>query len=260
MGTASEQFDDVAVFDTPTSDVSSLGVSSLGVGITSGKRAPIAFPVTTINGNVVNTPDSPPAQLHGEANVTQVFTLTWSHPGQANDAYITQYDVLEAAVEVTNVPAIALSPTATGTAPSGPPSDARSYDLGAITSYEVNTKYKFHGVEQEVISDPVDFTGTPVDPVVAIDDALDGGMGIPSNGDGVSVSILRFSNEVLQVPNDAVKSGWSIPAGRTVSITRFTNEVIEVPNDAVKSGWSIPAGRTVSFTRFDPSGIGGGGG
>ncbi len=259
-GTASEQFDDVTVFDTPITMVSSFGIVDNGIGITSGLREPDIFPVTVINGSVVNTPETPPAQLHGEATVNQVFTLTWNHPGQANDSYITQYDVLEALVEVANVPPIALSPTATGTAPLGPPSDARVYDLGAITSYQVNTKYNFHGVEREVISDVADFTGTPVDPVKAIDDALDGGMGIPEGGDGVSIGITRFSNEVLQIPNDSVTSGWSTTTGRTVSFTRFSSELLTVPNDSVTSGWSTTDGRTVSFTRFDPSGIGGGGG
>lgn len=259
-GTASEQFDDVTIFDTPITMVGSFGVPDTGEGVSAGVRQPIISPVTTINGNIVNTPDSPPAQLHGEATVNQVFTLTWSHPGQANDSYITQYNVLEALVEVANVPAIALLPTATGTASLGPPSDLKSYNLGAITSYQVNTKYNFHGVEREVNSAIVDFTGTPVEPVIAIDDAYDGGMSVPNAGVGVSVGITRFTNEVLQVPNDVVTSGWSTTDATIVSITRFSSELLQVPNDVVNSGWSTTNGRSVSFTRFDPSGIGGGGG
>ena len=264
MGTASEQFDDVSVFDTPQSAYPGFGspgnTETVGVSV---DKPPI-FPVTTVNGSVANLVDDP-MQLHGEAPVIQEFTVTWNHPGQINDAYIVQYELLEATVNVFQVNATPLTPTASGVAPSGPPGDPRSYNLGAITSYEVNTIYSFHGDEREIVSAVFDFTGTPVDPVIAIDDALDGGFSNPE-GFGTSIDFIRFSNELISVPNDEFMGGFSQPdltEGTSVTFVRFSNELISVPNDEFMGGFSTLAGNagtSASFTRFDPSGIGGGGG
>jgi len=250
-GDANQQFDDLLVSDTPQSHQSTF---TLPNGIGNTITGPVAFPVTTINGSVVNTPD-PPVQDHGEGVVNSVFTLTWEHPGQDNDAYITQYNVIENTVPAASVPASPLSPTASGVAPSGPPSDPRSYDLGAITSYEVYSLYNFHGFTEVAQSAVFDFSSLVVDPVIAIDDGQEG-VSLPG---GVGLSITRFQNVALPVPNDDAES-FSLPSSVSFSVTRYSNFAIEVPNDDAESFSLPPAGSSISVTRFDPSGIGGGGG
>ena len=264
MGTASEQSDEVSIFDTPQSNYSGFSTLDGDGGAGFVRSLPPIFPVTNVNGSVANLVD-PPAQLHGEAPVVQEFTVTWDHPGQINDDYIIQYELLEATVNVFQVNATPLTPTASGVDPVGPSGDPRSYNLGAITSYEVNTIYSFHGDQRESTSAVFDFTGTPVDPVIAIDDALDGGFSNRAD-EGSAISFVRFSNELINVPTDEFMGGFSqldADEGTSVSFIRFSNELVDVPTDEFMGGFALLAGNngtSASFTRFDPSGIGGGGG
>jgi hypothetical protein len=247
--TGQEQSATLFFSNTPQSPTRSI---SLPRGVGASPSGPTAFPVTEVFGAVDNQV-ALPGPTNGEAVVTPVFTVTWNHPGQANDAYITQYIVIENTIPVTSLPSTPLSATETGVAPSGPPSDTKEYALGAITSYEVSALYNFHGFTQVAVSAVFDFTGTPVDPTRAIDDSTD--MSLPS---GVGISITRFLNTVVQVPLDEMES-VSLPGPQNVAITRYTTFAVEVPTDDAES-MSLPTGSSLSVTRFDPSGIGGGGG
>ncbi len=265
-GTASEQFDDITVDDTPAASASSFSAPASGVGVAPVIAGPEGFPVTEAFGNVVNEPENPPAQLHGEGLVISTFTLTWNHPGQVNDAFITQYNVIEAATPVFNVNVVELLPTASGVPPLGPPGDAKLFDTGAITTYEINAKYNFHGNAFDVNSAVFDFSSIVVDPVAVIDDALDGGWSNPDDGATTSIDFIRFSTQLVQVPTDTYEGGFSHPAeevGTSITFVRFSAFVLETAIDTYEGGFSQLEGTngvTASFTRFDPSGIGGGGG
>lgn len=256
QGTASEQFDDVTIFDTPVSDVFGASFpSARGLDI-----VPIPTP-EVVCGDLTGTVEavSPPILSdHGDQPAGTILTVEFTNPpSNPSEEFILQHRLYENGALAVAFPDTPLLPVATGESGNGPPAGSPyTYTDGALTTYYVETDYNVWGVEATVQSCTQDFSLLEVPPAIAVDDAVDGGVSFPSNR---GLSVTRFTIESLEVPNDDFNSSASFPTNRDITVIRFTNELVEVPNDDFNSSASFPTNRAMSVTRLDPSGIGGGG-
>lgn len=253
-GTASEQFDDITVYDTPINDIESAGFpqqQSITISLD-----PPPVDCDDIIGTVQAV--APPiAGDHGDQPASTLFTLEWINPVTHLDQFIIQHQVEENTVNVQNTPSTPLDAVATGVAGNGPPpTEPYTYFGGALTTYQIKTLYNIWGKEITAESCIKDFSSLEVPPALAVDDAFDGS--VASFPTRQSVSIVRFSTELIQVPNQDIES-VSFPTQQSVTTVRFTPTALEVPDQDIESA-GFPQMQAASITRFDPSGIGGGGG
>lgn len=256
QGTASEQFDDVTIFDTPISDQPSASLPST-------QRLDLGFELPPVAcDDILGTVEaiSPPIiGDHADQPAATQLTLTFTNPVSDFNEFILQHQLFENGINVINFETSPLLPTATGVPGNGPPAGSPyTYTAGALTTYQVFTDYNQWGREETAASCVKDFSTLDVPPAIAVDDAIDGtAASFPTNR---RLTQVRFSTEVVDVtPDDEVPTA-SLPTNKRVTVVRFSTEVVDVTPDDEVAAASLPTNRANAITRFDPSGIGGGGG
>ena len=215
-----EQFDDVNIIKTPTSDgyfAVHRNQQYFGSGIN-----PSAVTCEDIT-PFVDVYVPPPTTIRGEetGSVTSVI-VSWQHPGNVpNDSYISQYVVMENGIAVDYIPDVPIFDAGEGT---GPPSEPLEY-VGTFAQYRIDTYYNIAGFEYVRESCTQDFSGLVAPTVVAINDAVD------------KVSVNRDQQYFTR--------------------TNFSNIVVNETDIPVVASLSRDQ-QFINITRTDPSGIGSG--
>jgi hypothetical protein len=241
-GAAEEQFQDVAVFHTPTSFTT---FSKTSTARSFDNRLSASGVVCDdITASVIAQPGQPSTSEGKETNLQTSMVVQWSHPGDAAfDQYIVYYTVLENGTPVAQIPS--MLPTNIGD-PVGPPTDTLEYDNANFTDYSINTFYNVNGKELSIESCSKDFSNILIPDVQAYNSTSTFSTGNQTSFDSVKFSFLTNAYSSTGI--------FSSQNQNNINIIKFSFETQEL-TDNFFSSYDVEQ-RTFEISRTDQQGIG----
>lgn len=231
-----EQYADVTIFHTPTSDYASFAYVAFD-GSDSAHYVPASSPPCD---SIIITLVEPP--LFESEEVPGALGLEWDIVEQVDlRPFVTQYTVLEDSIPVATVLV----------------GEERKYTPTIPAVYQILTEFVVNGQYSSELSCEKDFTGDLYPNIVVIDDTFASFAFGGFKGD--DIAIVKYTNEVVADPESEFASfAFNGFAGDNVEIVAFGNIVVFEPESEYASfAFNGFKGDGVSITRFDSGSIGG---